>query len=354
MNNQEKTTNFFKSQCINYPLLKPLDLLKGLHQSLFGCGHFITDKALAYLYEELNTMTETAGPDIEILDGDFCRVHLRYLKKYNMAPETLFRLFAKSSKMPCPDAGLLEEKLTLLLELAKNKELPFSYEEIKDEINVWRQNGFCACRHSSEFREAYAPAYRVIHKDFIRWLPLLSAVDRICTSSNHVLVAIEGGSASGKTTLSDFLSEIYDCNVFHMDDFFLRPEQKTKERLAEPGGNIDRERFMAEILQPLSKGETVYYKRFDCMTKQLLEPVKITPKKLNIIEGAYSMHPSLSNYYDLSMFLNIGKDFQKERIRIRNDKDMQERFFSTWIPMEEKYFSTFDIQKRCDIILEVN
>ena len=33
-----------------------------------------------------------------------------------------------------------------------------------------------------------------------------------------------------------------------MDDFFLRPEQRRPERFAEPGGNVDRERFAAEVL----------------------------------------------------------------------------------------------------------
>ena len=51
----EKTKSFLLDQCARYPALRPRDLLKALHQSVFGCGHFVTDEAagLACLREEL-------------------------------------------------------------------------------------------------------------------------------------------------------------------------------------------------------------------------------------------------------------------------------------------------------------
>ena len=54
-----------------------------------------------------------------------------------------------------------------------------------------------------------------------------------------MLVAIDGMCGSGKTTLGQVLSKVYDCNLFHMDDFFLRPEQRTAERMAQDGGNVE-------------------------------------------------------------------------------------------------------------------
>jgi uridine kinase len=51
---------------------------------------------------------------------------------------------------------------------------------------------------------------------------LRSAIDRLL-QQDRVIVAIDGKCTSGKTTLASRLAEIYDCNVFHMDDFFLRP-----------------------------------------------------------------------------------------------------------------------------------
>ena len=64
-------------------------------------------------------------------------------------------------------------------------------------------------------------------------------IDELLAQKDMVIVAIDGKCTSGKTTLASKLAQIYDCNVFHMDDFFLRPEQRIPERLAEVGGNVE-------------------------------------------------------------------------------------------------------------------
>ena len=89
-------------------------------------------------------------------------------------------------------------------------------------------------------------------------------IDELLAAKDTVIVAIDGKCTSGKTTLASKLAEIYDCNVFHMDDFFLRPEQRTPERFAEIGGNVDYERFREEVLLPLKSGKAFSYRPFDC------------------------------------------------------------------------------------------
>ena len=91
-------------------------------------------------------------------------------------------------------------------------------------------------------------------------------IDELLEKKNMVIVAIDGKCTSGKTTLASKLAEIYDCNVFHMDDFFLRPEQRTPERFVEVGGNVDYERFQDEVLLPLKTGKAFSYRPFDCNT----------------------------------------------------------------------------------------
>lgn len=169
--------------------------------------------------------------------------------------------------------------------------------------------------------------------------------------NGSLLLAIEGGSASGKTTLASLLQARYDATVFHVDDFFLRPHQRTPKRLAEAGGNFDRERFLEEILLPLSQNRPIRYQRFDCKTGALDPPVPVTPRRLTAIEGAYSMHPALSGFYDLSVFLEIDPETQKTRILKRNAKTA-ERFFAEWIPLEERYFEETEVRNRCDYIIK--
>jgi len=56
-------------------------------------------------------------------------------------------------------------------------------------------------------------------------------VDKLRDEKEHLLVAIDGRCASGKTSIALELKDIYGCNVIHMDHFFLREEQRTAERL---------------------------------------------------------------------------------------------------------------------------
>lgn len=184
------------------------------------------------------------------------------------------------------------------------------------------------------------------------YLPLFLKLDSML-QEKEILLAIDGGSAAGKTTLGKLLEQRYACNVFHMDDFFLRPMQRTKERLAEPGGNVDRERFYEEVLKRLVEKKEVTYRRYDCKTMSLLEPVTVAPTRLTVVEGAYSMHPLLSDCYDYSVFLEIDEETQKERIMKRNTPEMAERFFKEWILLEREYFEKLHVKERCDMVIPV-
>ena len=175
-------------------------------------------------------------------------------------------------------------------------------------------------------------------------------INMLLEEKNFVIVAIDGKCTSGKTTLASQLAEIYDCNVFHMDDFFLRPEQRTPERFAEVGGNVDYERFHEEVLLPLKSGKAFYYRPFDCSTFTLAAPVTVAPKKLNVIEGTYSHHPYFGNPYNLKILLTVDEEIQRQRI-LERPAFLHKRFFEEWIPMENRYFEVFKISDQSGIIL---
>ena len=179
---------------------------------------------------------------------------------------------------------------------------------------------------------------------------LQSAIDRLLKRQDRVIVAIDGKCTSGKTTMASKLAQIYNCNVFHMDDFFLRPEQRTPERFAEVGGNVDYERFREEVLLPLESGKAFSYRPFDCSTFTIAPPVAVTPKKLNIIEGTYSHHPYFGNPYDLKILMTVDEETQRQRI-LERPAFLHKRFFEEWIPMENRYFSMLLFSDRIDITL---
>lgn len=179
---------------------------------------------------------------------------------------------------------------------------------------------------------------------------LCSAIDRLLAQKSSLLLGIDGPCAAGKTTLAGMLQEAYGCNVIHMDQFFLRPEQRTPERLAQPGGNVDYERFYGEVLLPLGAAGSFSYRPFSCRTQSLDAPVVVSPSALTVIEGTYALHPYFRSPYDLTVFLSVDPATQAARIRLR-PQWKQERFFREWIPMEQAYFAHFSILQHSDLVL---
>lgn len=171
-------------------------------------------------------------------------------------------------------------------------------------------------------------------------------------SERPLLVAIDGRCASGKTTVAEALRQILHCPVIAMDDFFLRPEQRSAERLAQPGENIDHERFEDEILKPIYAGEaTVTYRPFSCRTQTFGEAKTFTTTgPVILIEGSYACHPALRNAYDLRVFLTVDAKTQMERLQAR-DASKVEAFKTRWIPLEESYFAACGVENDCDLVL---
>ena len=334
-----------------YPKLEIEDIFKFIHQSACGCEHLVSDRntAAERIIQEYSTIQVKEKPRIDALDGKYSRVHLSCLND-GLSAQTLAGLFCLSAKKENDAQKLIDQKLISVRELIADGTIKADAELFEKKALEWRAAGYPAVHHSNTFRNEYCPAYRVIANEYLPFLKLFSALDSL-TENGRVILAVEGGSASGKSTLADVFEKLYDCNVIHMDDFFLRPEQRSAQRYAEIGGNIDRERFLCEVIEPLKRGSPVKYSRFDCSEQRLGEPIELTDKKLTVIEGVYSMHPAFDKYYDFAVFLYIDAEHQKKRILKRNSPEFAKRFFDEWIPMENRYFAHCGIKEKSDIVI---
>jgi uridine kinase len=178
---------------------------------------------------------------------------------------------------------------------------------------------------------------------------VLNQIRQSAEQSGTLRVAIDGRCGSGKTTLAHKLQSELGCAVVSMDDFFLRLEQRTKERYETPGGNVDYERFREEVADPLLRGERASYRPFDCRTFTLGKPVILPEHPILLVEGTYSSHPALWDFYHLHIFLSVSPEEQKKRILAREGEKKWKMFESKWIPLEELYFSACHAEERSEL-----
>jgi len=351
-----------------YPRMQPCDAVKLLYQGEFGGDHQLKDGGQAFLTrlreECAGTARDLSAPLTEDIGEGWLRVFLPALDTEAFPPETLARAFVLSAQTRTGNQERFLQKLDTLCALTREGLFAFTAGELEDFLRPYIADGCPPVSHSPTYREAYHPAYRILRREYLPdplpELPLpaeppvkavLEALRRLRESRGQVLVALDGRCAAGKTTLAARLRELCGCDVIHMDHFFLRPEQRSPARYETPGGNIDHERFLEEVLLPLSRSQPALYHPFDCGTQDFGPPLRVPPGPFLLMEGSYACHPTLRDFYDLHIFLDIDPEMQKQRILTRNIPAVAERFFSEWIPLEERYFSALEIRGHCQLVL---
>lgn len=195
-------------------------------------------------------------------------------------------------------------------------------------------------------------SYVILKNDDLKLIPLLKILDDLYHQKKKLLIALDGYSASGKSTLSKMLKTIFNGNVFHTDDFFKKMEIDPNNPISMYGNNIDFVKINRTILKPLKLGEDVSYQPFDFKKHQHIDRINISFKDFNIIEGAYSMHPHLEVEYDYKILMKIG--FMKAIFRIlkRNGFKRLIKFITKWMPKERSYVKHLHIEQKADYILE--
>lgn len=391
-------TDVLRAQAALHPSFAPQDALKLSFQACFGAEHLLNDPigAQRYFEKEFHAVSPADFPDealVEQISPAFCRVNLREWKRQGLPPLWLFRLFLESaqagadtaqpqadaatkpiqagagaksepasqlasdtpttSETPAPDFA---QKLADIRTLTDAGQLPFGTAEWEPSLAAYLKRGVRAVHHSDAYRAAHQPAYRLVST---RYLPLIPLLKQLATmpapAKNRAhIIAIDGRCGAGKSTLAAALCRVLQTDAIAMDDFFLPPALRTPARLAKPGGNIEHERFAAEVLPFLGSSTPFAYQQFSCATMQISGKRQICKSNWRVVEGSYSHHPALAAYGALHVFVDTTPDVQIARIRARNGDAWAEDFIQKWIPMEEAYFAAYDTRKNADIILDTS
>ena len=176
--------------------------------------------------------------------------------------------------------------------------------------------------------------------------------EKISNSSNGspLIIAIDGRSASGKTTFAKRFENEKGVFVIHTDDFYRPKNSSGLLEISEFDGNFDIKRFKSEVVDNLKK-DRFTYGVFDCSCQKVTETVSVCSPKCIIVEGAYGQNPNLTDYANIKVFFDIDEETQKKRIIVRNGEAGYQKFKNIWIQAEERYFNHYKIKENTHYIV---
>ncbi|MBO5339901.1 MAG: hypothetical protein J6A62_02750 [Oscillospiraceae bacterium] len=347
----EQLAQLLKEHYDNHPGMEIRDAVKFLYQHFMGPGHLISDEAAASarLKEEWDIVRpDKNAPLCEDLGNNLCRLNLNRCKAEHLSTSTFSILFFLTAQDFAPNPAGLEQALNLVYAL------PFPKENIDRYLADYRAQGCPMVSHSEGFRRAYSPAYRIVSKHYVNLIPVLCAIEEAQKIHPNLRVAIDGPCASGKSTLGAALAAIFRCPLIHMDDFFLRPEQRTPQRLAQPGANVDYERFYDQVLSPLLAGEAARYCPWQCQQGSFAPQITVEPGPLTLVEGCYCLRPELRDGFQLRIWAEACWQSRRKRLLARGGEECLARFEQLWIPLEDQYFQHDQVADCCHIHLDLS
>ena len=182
---------------------------------------------------------------------------------------------------------------------------------------------------------------------------LYEAIQHRLAGNGRLLLAIDGRCGCGKSSLAARLAADFGAAVFHMDDYYLPFSARAENWREIPAGNMDLERLRIEVLEPLRRGETPRCRPYDVRADRFLPERAVPPGALAIVEGSYSQHSALRDYYGFRLFVTASPETQRARLLAREGEHFA-AFEALWIPLEERYFRAFSIEERADYVLRTD
>ena len=173
-----------------------------------------------------------------------------------------------------------------------------------------------------------------------------------------ILVAIDGRSGTGKSTIAKIIAARLNGVEITADDFWIggSNEEWDKRSPQEKASlAIDWKRLRGEALEPLLAGKPASWHPFDWKAGKGLATHFINrgPTRLVVLDGAYSARPELSDIIDLSILVEVPDDSnRRDRLVKRENREYMDNWHRRWDPAENYYFSKVRPKDFFDIIIE--
>lgn len=170
--------------------------------------------------------------------------------------------------------------------------------------------------------------------------PVTAVVTALADRTGTRWVGIDGFGASGKTTLAARVAAALPGSVVVHNDDFARPDL--------PGW--DRDRFVRQVVEPLTAGRPGRYQRWDFDADVGAEWHSVPVGVPVIVEGVSATDVRLPVPWDVTIWIEVPAPVRRARIVERDGPALQHRWLTDWIPMEEAYAAEQRPWERVDFV----
>ncbi|HEY8718262.1 hypothetical protein [Pengzhenrongella sp.] len=173
-------------------------------------------------------------------------------------------------------------------------------------------------------------------------------------TTRALVVALDGRSAAGTSTLAAALGVRLAASVIEGDDFYRDlPEQErwaldATEGVAE---YFDWQRLRGEVLVPLRTGRAARYRPFSWTPSGGLSDrtVTVAPTPVIILEGVYTGRPELRDLVDLAVLVETPTQERQRRQVARGHGN--DAWWPRWTAAEDHYFTTICPRQSFDLVV---
>ena len=195
---------------------------------------------------------------------------------------------------------------------------------------------------------------------------VVAAIRARSVRAPRLVVAIDGRSGSGKSTVAELVARTIDAVIVPCDDFYAASvsdaewDRRTPEQRAADG--MDWRRLKREAIDPLRNGRVARWYAFDFLAgprddgtyPMQRTPTERAPKPVVLLDGAYSARPELADVVDLTVLVQAAPATREERLAAREAADFLRQWHARWDLAEEHYFERVRPPSSFDIVLHTD
>jgi uridine kinase len=161
--------------------------------------------------------------------------------------------------------------------------------------------------------------------------------------ADTVVVAVDGHSGAGKTTLAAAVAARLEAQIVHLDRIY-------------PGwdGLAAAVAILAtSVLQPLSEGRPAAYRRWDWARSDWAESHPVHPAPFLLVEGCGSSALPAGSYAAVRVFLDADPALRRTR-GLARDGDAYAPHWDRWATQEEALFVRDGTRDRADLVIDTS